>query len=162
MLAAGSPIHVRKLRPDRTQQYAWDGTVLRCDEDGIVLRATFNVEFVDLGFTSFRRGDDFVEFYYWNRPYNVFQISDADGTLKGWYANLGLPAELAPEIGELVYVDLALDVWSRPDGEYVVLDEDELVDLIAEWPGLGGVADDGRAQVIELASRRQMPRWPAE
>src|SRR6266849_27211 len=65
MLPPGSPIHVRKLRPDGSQAYAWDGVVLRCDELGIVLRAQFNVDLVDLGFTTFRRGDEFVEFYYW-------------------------------------------------------------------------------------------------
>jgi len=68
--------------------------VLQCDAAGIVLRAHFNVDLVDLGFTTFRRGDEFVEFYYWDRPYNVFQVSEPDGTLKGWYANVGLPAEL--------------------------------------------------------------------
>src|SRR5207245_1804634 len=94
MLAVGSPIHVRKLRPDGTQAFAWDGTVLRCDESGIVLRAEFNVDLVELGYTTFRRGDVFVEFYYWDRWYNVFQISTPDGQLKGWYANVGLPAEL--------------------------------------------------------------------
>ena len=92
MLAAGSPIHVRKLRPDGSQAFAWDGVVLRCDDAGIVLRAQFNVDLVDLGFTTFRRGDEFVEFYCWDRCYNVFQISAPDGTLKGWYANVGLPA----------------------------------------------------------------------
>src|SRR5712691_5459950 len=66
MLGPGSPIHVRKLRPDGSQAYAWDGVVLRCDAQGIVLRAHFNVDLVDLGFTTFRRGDEFVEFYYWN------------------------------------------------------------------------------------------------
>ena len=83
MLAAGSPIHVRKLRPDGSQAFAWDGVVLRCDAAGIVLRAHFNVDLVDLGFTTFRRGDEFVEFYYWDRDYNVFQVSSPDGTLEG-------------------------------------------------------------------------------
>src|SRR5258708_23307539 len=66
MLAEGSPIHVRKLRPDGSQAFAWDGIVLRCDEWGMVLRAEFNVDLVELGFTTFRRGDEFIEFYYWD------------------------------------------------------------------------------------------------
>src|SRR6202022_4908612 len=61
MLAPGSPIRVRKLRPDGSQAFAWDGVVLQCDAAGIVLRAQFNVDLVDLGFTTFRRGDTFIE-----------------------------------------------------------------------------------------------------
>ena len=101
MLEVGNAVHVRKLRPDGSEVFAWDGEVLRCDQQGIVLRAKFNVDVVELGFTTFRRGDVFIEFYYWQRYYNVFQISSPDGQLKGWYANLGLPAELDSERGDL-------------------------------------------------------------
>ena len=160
-LLEGCPIHVRKLRPDGSQSYAWDGVVLRCDDAGIVLRAPFNAEFVDLGFTTFRRGDEFVEFYYWDVAYNVFQISAADGTLKGWYANLGLPAQLHPGQRELTYVDLALDVWTNPDGSFIVLDEDELETMLDQRPDLTDVADQGRTELLALARAGCMPRWPA-
>lgn len=160
MLSAGSPIHVRKLRPDGSQHYAWDGNVVRCDDEGIILQAPFNVDVVELGFTTFRRGDVFVEFYYWSRPYNVFQISAADGTLKGWYANLGLPAELDPDKSELIYVDLALDVWANPDGTFAVLDEDELEELLASHPDLSQQAHEGRALLLALAESGSLPRWP--
>lgn len=160
MLAEGSPIHVRKLRPDGSQAFAWDGVVLRCDADGIVLRAHFNVDLVDLGFTTFRRGDEFVEFYYWHRPYNVFQVSAPDGTLKGWYANVGLPAELVPDApGELRYVDLALDVWTHPNGEFEVLDEDEYEVLLSEHQGLAEAAEQGRTALLAVVESGALPRW---
>jgi protein associated with RNAse G/E len=162
MLAEGSAVHVRKLRPDESQAFAWDGIVLRCDESGIVLRAQFNVDLVDLGFTTFRRGDEFVEFYYFDRWYNVFQVSSPDGTLKGWYANVGLPAELRAtegELGELVYVDLALDVWAHPDGEFVVLDQDEYDTLLTEHVELVEAAERGRETLLALAEARRLPRW---
>src|SRR5690349_3282820 len=136
MLEVGSPIHVKKLKPDGSVDYRWTGEVVQCDEWGIVLRAEFNVDVVERSFATFRRGDVFFEFYYWEprepgahaRYYNIFQISQADGSLKGWYCNLGLPAQLDAESGELSYVDLALDVWANPDGSFVVLDEDELAE----------------------------------
>src|SRR3977135_626999 len=157
MLAEGSPVHVRKLRPDGSQAFAWDGMVLRCDESGIVLRAQFNVDLVDLGFTTFRRGDEFIEFYYWDRGYNVFQVSSPDGTLKGWYANVGLPAELRAAVAELVYVDLALDVWARPDGEFIVLDQDEFDTLLVEHVELAEAAERGRETLLALAEARRLP-----
>jgi protein associated with RNAse G/E len=159
MLAEGSPIHVRKLRPDGSEAFAWDGVVLRCDAAGIVLRAHFNVDLVDLGCTTFRRGDEFVEFYYFDRPYNVFQVSAPGGTLKGWYANVGLPAELESERGELCYVDLALDVWTHPSGEFVVLDQDEFDVLLSEHVGLADVAERGRTALLALVESGGLPRW---
>ncbi|HEY0581565.1 MAG TPA: DUF402 domain-containing protein [Chloroflexota bacterium] len=161
MLAPGSAVHVRKLRPDGSQAYAWDGSVLGCDASGIVLRALFNVELVDLGFTTFERGDVFVEFYYWDRWYNVFQVSAPDGRLKGWYANVGLPAELEAEASELTYVDLALDVWAEPNGDFVVLDQDEFEALLSERAELVEAAERGRDTLLALAEARRLPRWPA-
>jgi protein associated with RNAse G/E len=160
MLDNGSPVHVRKLRPDGSEVFAWDGVVLRCDEEGIVLRAEFNVDVVELGFTTFRRGDVFVEFYYWDHPYNVFQVSSPEGELKGWYANLGLPAVLDAASEELRYVDLELDIWARPDGGYQVLDEDDLERLLTQRPDLEAVAARGRAELLALADGGQLPGWP--
>jgi protein associated with RNAse G/E len=157
---AGSPIHVRKLRPDGSQAFAWDGVVQRCDGFGIVLRAEFNVDLVELGFTTFRRGDEFIEFYYWDRAYNVFRVSDPDGTFKGWYANVGLPAELKADGRELVYVDLELDVWAHPDGAFLVLDQDDFDELLVAHPQLAETAQDGRKMLIELAESRQLPDAP--
>jgi protein associated with RNAse G/E len=159
VLAPGSAVHVRKLKPGGKLDYEWDGVVLRCDESGIVLRAEFNVDVVERDFATFRRGDVFVEFYYWDRCFNVFQVSEPDGTLKGWYANVGLPAELTPNAGELQYVDLALDVWARPGGDFVVLDEVEFQALLDEHAELAYAARSGREALLELAVARGLPRW---
>jgi uncharacterized protein len=153
-------IHVRKLRPDGSQVFAWDGQVLGCDAEGIVLRAAFNAELVEREYATFRRGDVFVEFYYWDRAYNVYQVSTPDGTLKGWYANLALPAELDVGASELRYVDLALDVWVHPTGEHIVLDQDELEELLARWPQLSDQVERGRADLLALVSAGQLPHWP--
>ena len=159
MPLVGTPIQVRKLRPDGSLHYSWKGEVVRSDTSGIVLRAEFNVELVEREWATFRRGDIFHEFYYWNRPYNVYEISSPAGTLKGWYGNVGLPPELKPETNELNYVDLALDLWANPDGSFIVLDEDELDELLAKYPELTETAAQGRSALIELARTRQMPRW---
>jgi protein associated with RNAse G/E len=160
VLSIDSAVRVRKLRPDGSEVFAWDGIVLRCNASGIVLQALFNVDQVDLGYTIFRRGDIFVEFYYWNRWFNVFQISQPDGTLKGWYAKVGKPAELEPALGELRYVDLELDVWTDPSGVVTVLDQSEFDHLIAERPELAKGAEQGRADLIALATAGELPRWP--
>jgi protein associated with RNAse G/E len=157
-LTPGSPIHVRKLKPSGKLDYAWDGVVKRCDSSSIVLRAEFNVDLVEREWATFRRGDVFVEFYYFDRWFNVFQISAPDGSLKGWYANVGQPAQLDADAGDLHYVDLALDVWTRPNGESVVLDQEEFDELIAQHPELAEGARAGRAALLELVTLGRLPR----
>jgi protein associated with RNAse G/E len=168
MLEVGSAVHVQKLKPGGKLDYAWTGEVVRCDGAGIVLRAEFNVDLVERPWATFRRGDIFFEFYFWQPQdpdahvpyYNIFQISQPDGSLKGWYCNLGLPAELNADTGELSYVDLALDVWANPDGSFTVLDEDELEELLQQHPELRDAAERGRTDLLELAQSGNLPHWP--
>jgi protein associated with RNAse G/E len=76
----------------------------------------------------FKTGDRFVEYYYTDRWYNIFVIHDReDGTVKGWYCNIGKPAVIEDSI--VSYVDLALDLWVSTDGTQAILDEDEFEQL---------------------------------
>ena len=90
----------------------------------IVLEAIFDKEdFVLLG-VLWKKGDRFVETYYDDRGYNVFEIFDRDSqALKGWYCNLSRPAVFSTS--QIAWVDLALDLWVWPDGRRKVLDQDE-------------------------------------
>ena len=69
--------------------------------------------------------DRFVEIYYTDRWYNIFEVHDReDDQVKGFYCNIGYPAVF--EFGSRISsIDLALDLWVTPDGTQVVLDEDE-------------------------------------
>ena len=83
---------------------------------------------------NIKHGDRFVETYYTDRWYNIFEIHDRDdGHFKGWYCNVGKPAVMESE-DAISYVDLALDLWVTPVGFQTVLDEDEFaaLDLDAE------------------------------
>ena len=74
------------------------------------------------------RGDRFLETFYSDRWYNIFEIhARQDGALRGWYCNVGYPALLGAEV--ISYRDLALDLLVFPDGRQVVLDEDEFAAL---------------------------------
>jgi protein associated with RNAse G/E len=75
--------------------------------------------------TVLRRGDRFLETFYTDRWYNIFEIHDRDDDrLKGWYCNIGFPAVIEAD-DRISYIDLALDLWVTPDGRQSVLDEDE-------------------------------------
>ncbi len=108
--------------------FQYDGEVVRREENAIVLEAFFGRD--DLAFmnVTLKRGDRFVETFYTDRWYNIFEIFDRDdGSFKGWYCNIGRPAVV--EDGVVSYIDLALDLWVAPDGTQTVLDEDELEEL---------------------------------
>jgi hypothetical protein len=121
-------ILVLKLDTNRRETWRYTGKVLRRWPDSLLLEAHFNLDDSVFHGIPLGRGDRFVEKYYTDRWYNVFEMHDrADDRLKGWYCNICLPAELQED--QVAYVDLALDLLVYPDGRQLVLDEDEFSDL---------------------------------
>ncbi len=117
-------ITVKKLDLNHDLVIAYDGQILERTPDAIVLEARFNRETRDLGYAVLEHNDRFVERFFADRWYNIFEIHSAhDDHLKGWYCNIVKPASFSAEAIE--QVDLALDVWVNPDGSYHVLDQDE-------------------------------------
>jgi predicted RNA-binding protein associated with RNAse of E/G family len=121
---AAARIKVQKKNPAGEVTYEYEGMLLSRDEHVVTLEALFDradMPFMDV---VFKTGDRFVEYYYNDRWYNIFAIHDRDdGQIKGWYCNIGKPAEI--EDGIVSYIDLALDLWVSADGKQTVLDEDE-------------------------------------
>jgi len=115
---------VLKLDVEGQVTWRYPAHLVRRGHHDVVLEAAFDRE--DLPFLDLvlKKGDRFLETYYENRGYNVFEIYDRDSDiLKGWYCNLSRPASISSS--EVAWVDLALDLWVWPDGRQVVLDLDE-------------------------------------
>src|ERR1044072_3160592 len=121
-------VKVQKKNPAGEVTYQYEGVLLSRSENSIVLEALFDradMPFMDV---VFKTGDRFVEYYYFDRWYNIFAIYDReDGQIKGWYCNIGKSTVF--EDGIVSYIDLALDLWVSTDGKQTVLDEDEFEDL---------------------------------
>jgi hypothetical protein len=128
-----------------TWQYT--GRVIRRELNSVVLEAHFNRPDMPFMGIMLKQGDRFVETFYTDRWYNIFEIYDRDdGQLKGYYCNIGKPAIIRD--GQVSYVDLALDLWVTPDGQQQTLDEDEFVLLkmdentrLQARAGLAGLQD---------------------
>jgi protein associated with RNAse G/E len=115
---------VNKLNLNHELVIAYDGAVLERTPESIVLEARFSRETMDLGYAVLEHHDRFVEHFYSDRWYNIFEIHSVhDDHLKGWYCNIVKPAVFSAEAIE--QVDLALDLWIDPDGSYQVLDREE-------------------------------------
>ena len=110
------------------ETFRYSGVMLERCPEYIRLEARFNRDDMPLGELVLKRDDRFVETYYTQRWYNIFEIYDRDnGSLKAWYCNVGYPAEVEDTI--VSYKDLALDLLVYPGGRQVVLDEDEFEEL---------------------------------
>jgi protein associated with RNAse G/E len=119
---------VKKLNLNHELVIAYDGTVLERSTDTVVLEARFQRPTLDLGYIVFEHHDRFVEYFFTDRWYNIFEIHSVhDDHLKGWYCNIAHPAVCGE--GTIEQVDLALDVWIDPDGAYRVLDQAEFAAL---------------------------------
>ena len=145
-------ITVIKLNTQGHETWRYTGRLLERRAGVVVLEALFNRPDISFHGILLGQGDRFIESYYTDRWYNIFEIHDRhDDHLKGWYCNVTLPASIeestAPEGACMVsYVDLALDLLVYPDGRQLVLDEDEFADL----PVDAATRARARAALVEL------------
>ncbi len=148
---------IEVLKKNLAGEVTWRymGRLLRRDPASITLEAYFNrpdMPFLDV---VLKQGDRYIETYYSDRWYDIFEIYDRDdGQRKGWYCNVTRPAEI--DETTVSYVDLALDLWVAPDGRQTVLDEDEFEALALPPPE----RQQARRALLELQAMFQKQQPP--
>ena len=140
---SGITVIKRNIAGQETWRYS--GRVLKRTINAVILEALFNANDRSFLGIELKRGDRFVELYFSDRWYNIFQIHDRDDdALKGWYCNICQPAIFESE-DCLSFIDLALDLWVSPSGSQTVLDEDEFLalnlDEATKFKALGALDD---------------------
>jgi hypothetical protein len=151
-----------KLNTQRQETWRYQGRIFSQDADSLLIEAFFNREDLPFHGITLRENDRFLERYYTDRWYNIFEIHDRDdGCLKAWYCNVTSPAELEP--GRISYVDLALDLLVYPDGAYLVLDEDEfeVLDLDPQYRHKARQALTALVDLAEAGRISQEINYPA-
>lgn len=119
---------VLKCDLDGDETWRYEGHVLAEEAGRILLEARFNRADLPFHGIVLRENDRFIELYFSDRWYNIFEVHDRDDDrIKCWYCNICKPAVFAD--GLISYVDLALDLLVYPDGRMLVLDEDEFAAL---------------------------------
>jgi uncharacterized protein len=123
---------VIKLNPYGEETWRYSGRLICQDDHSLVLEAFFDREDTLFHGMLLAKGDRFLETYYADRWYNIFEIhSREDDHLRGWYCNIATPVEISDN--QISYIDLALDLIVFPDGQQLILDEREFEQLeIAE------------------------------
>ncbi len=140
------PIRVLKCNLAGQVTWQYEGRILERGLSRVVLEAFFNRPDLPFQEVVFRRNDRFVETFYNDRWYNIFEIHDRrDDSLKGWYCNVGRPAVIG--VDTVSYVDLALDLWVSAGGRQAVLDRDEFEAL--------QLGKDERGQALDALAELQ-------
>lgn len=117
-------IDIIKLNTQNEEVWRYQGRIIEQDRSSRLVEAFFNIDDRPFHGITIRRNDRSIERYFSDRWYNIFEIHDRENDrLKAWYCNVTKPAKF--ELGEISYVDLALDVLVYPDGDYITLDHDE-------------------------------------
>jgi len=146
-------ITVVKQDPCGQAKLQYQGEIVESHPDKIIIQATWAHPPRDLGYVQFEPGDCFTEYFYTNRWFNIFDISSANGTRKGWYCNVAEPAIIFDHCVE--QIDLILDVWVSPDGKPLILDEDEFVADSTLSDEQRERAQQGLQAILQLLKTRQ-------
>lgn len=116
-------ITVIKQNESGVETWRYDATLLLRENNTVILEAYFNRDDSMLFDVVIKRNDRFIEAFFSDRWYNIFEIRDRESSiLKGWYCDICKPAVITEN--QISYIDLALDLWVYPDGRQEVLDED--------------------------------------
>jgi hypothetical protein len=122
------PITVIKKNVQGVETYRYTGRELQRSQNYVLLEALFERPDIPFHEIFLNTGDRFLETYYDDRWYNIYEIHDRqDGNIKAWYCNISYPATIDDD--RVSFVDLALDLLVYPDGRQIVLDEDEFIAL---------------------------------
>jgi uncharacterized protein len=120
-------VTIHKLNSRGETVFSYTGEVVERFPNGVRIEARWERAVMDLGYVRFEPGDRFIEWYFSDRWYNIFEIRAHESNVrKGWYCNVTAPATITDE--HIMCRDLVLDLWVSPDGQTLVLDEDEFAE----------------------------------
>jgi hypothetical protein len=150
-------LDVVKLNHLGQETWRYTGRVIKQTPSLIVLEAFFDRDDTLVGDVKLKRGDRFIEFFYNDRWYNVFEISEpANHQIKGWYCNICHPAIFSTL--SVTYLDLALDLLVYPTGHQTVLDMDEFEALpLSPFERL--MARKSLQELQQIFQNTQVIRW---
>ena len=117
------------------RRHTFRSTLLEADAEHIVLahRAYPSKPLIHAGEEVMAAGYWAVWFLFKGRPFDVGRFYRPDGSWTGYYVDVLEPVRWdgADPHSLVPLVDLFLDIWIAPGGEYLVLDEDELAAAVA-------------------------------
>ncbi len=151
-------ITVRACKYDGSEHRRWPATVLRQEGSLLILDARFDEEIQHDLLGTIALGTISLEYYWLDRWYNVFRLSDPGGTLRNYYCNVNVPPSFDGEL--LSYVDLDMDILVQPDFTYKVLDREEFAQNATRYGYPSEVKQNAERSLEELISLIEARQFP--
>ncbi|PGC90848.1 DUF402 domain-containing protein [Bacillus toyonensis] len=125
----------RKIRYDSTI-VDYDCLLLKKQSESIVLfhevQYSFTMTAHDTKLTI-QKGSYTIAYYWEDRPYNLYVWRDKEENYVGAYFNIVKNTQIIEEV--VSFEDLIIDIMVLPNGEYFILDEDELPEPLGNFEG---------------------------
>ncbi len=97
--------------------------------------------------------------YLFEEPFNLLEFRRADGSLLGYYSDIGEPVVQISE-DEFQMTDLFLDVWLFPDGRLLELDWDEFEEAVEQKVITPAQADLAREAMLRIVDETAKGIYP--
>lgn len=98
--------------------------------------------------------------YFFVEPFNLLEFRKTDGSLLGFYSDIGEPA-IRVSKNEIRMTDLFLDIWLYPDGKLLELDWDEFEEAIENKVISSAQAELARNAMQRLVTENNQGIYPA-
>lgn len=149
---------VRALKYGRLPHYEWETTLIERRGEAFLCRGE-----VGRRFTHHTRGFEIqsdtpsVEFFSLAEWFTVSATVD-DGAITHYYCNIAEPAEFAEDV--LSFIDLDVDLVRNRQGQWLVVDEDELAQNAVRFGYPPGLVARAQVELEHLRARVAAGRFP--
>ena len=157
-ITAGKEITVQAFKYGGAEHRSWKARVAQQQGSLLILDAEFETEVTHESLGTVRRGTRTVEYYWFDRWYNVFKFLNDAGEPHLYYCNINMPPTFAD--GRLSYFDLDIDVLVQPDLSYQVLDLQEFQVNAIRFNYSSEVKSRAHAAVEEVISTIEKRQFP--
>ena len=151
----GPRFRVVRVGLDGKVRDSWQTSLLSRDDLEIVLEAIANkrTEFVDF---VIEKGDRIRQYFPSGEWFYIQECSDSLGRTKGWYCNIGTPAEIGEST--ITVRDLKLDIFANAERKVRILDEHELEKSRNRLPASTMIRiDEARKKLLAMIESKKPP-----
>jgi protein associated with RNAse G/E len=151
-------IIVRACKYDGTEHRRWPARITKAADNLLILDAEFTEDIHHQLLGTVERGTTSIEYYWFDRWYNIFRFLKPTGELRSFYCNVNIPPTFEGQV--LSYIDLDIDILVAPDLTYQIVDEDEF-DINAaryDYPlNVRECAYQALTELVSLIEKRDFP-----
>ena len=149
-------INSRKI--DGKIDKCWQAELLNESKEILHFVGVFEKEIIHTHLGTIRAGTISYEYYWKNKPFNIFRFHEPEGHLRNFYCNINLPPIFKANI--LNYVDLDIDILVWKDMNPNLVDLDEFLENSSKYnysTEIYQIVLAGMNEVIKLIKSRSFP-----